>query len=209
MLALPPGKTASGNAAIWYHGGRGMLFQVSGAKAAEKTVGSRPGEGGIMPLNKYLIALIARINPQIWEIVGGGPGGGIRIGGFHETVELNPQPLPPKAVGAVSPGLHYGAGVGAELVRIATTAHVLHVAFEPGDDICPPPRKHPPIPWPFPPEPYPWRTADFDIEYAAGLAFALEATADAWGALDGADGLQRVHDVAMKTAMAGGERAND
>jgi hypothetical protein len=159
-----------------------------------------------MALNKYLIAILARLNPQIWEIVDGGPGGYLHGAGSYRggLVSLNPQPLPP--VDGISLGLRYGAGVGVELVRTASTAHVLNVAFEPGDDICPPPRKHPPIPWPFPPEPYPWREADFEQNYAAGLAFALEATAEAWASLKGASVLERVHDVALKTAMAGEER---
>ena len=115
--------------------------------------------------------------------------------GFFVTL-LNPQPLPP--------AFRYGAAVAAELVRIATTAHVLRVAFEPGDDICPPPRDWPPIPFPWPPEPdpHPWRDDDFTIDYALGLAIALEASSGAWAKLDSAAGLERVHEVAVKTAGA-------
>ena len=99
----------------------------------------------IMALNTSLIAIIARRHPQIWEIVGGGPAG---PGGFRsrlDAVALNPQPLPP--------AFRYGAAVGRQVVQTAVTAHLLKIAFEPGDDICPPPRHLPPIPFPWPPEP--------------------------------------------------------
>ena len=149
-----------------------------------------------MALNTSLIAIIARRHPQIWEIVGGGPGG---IRSRVDAVALNPQPLPP--------AFRYGAAVGRQVVQTAVTAHLLKIAFEPGDDICPPPRHLPPIPFPWPPEPYPWRTADddFDVDYALGLAVTLEASAHAWGRLDGAEALERLHDIALKTA-AGSER---
>jgi hypothetical protein len=158
----------------------------------------------IMALNTSLIAIIARKYPQIWEIVGGGPagpGGPGVIRSRIDAVALNPQPLPP--------AFRYGAAVAHQVVQTAATAHMLKIAFEPGDDICPPPRHWPPIPFPWPPEPdpHPWRIADdeFDVDYALGLAFALEASANAWGRLDGADALERLHDVAVKTAM-GSER---
>lgn len=154
-----------------------------------------------MALSNSLIAIIARKHPAIWEIVGGGPGG-------WSAVALNPQPLPPRTYAELNPqplppALRYGAAVAKELVRIATAAHVLRLPFEPGDDICPPPRDWPPIPFPWPdPDPYPWRTEDFEVDYALGLALALEASAGAWGRLDGAAGLERVHEVAVKTAGA-------
>jgi hypothetical protein len=154
-----------------------------------------------MALNTSLIAIIARRHPQIWEIVGGGPGGPGGIRSRIDAVALNPQPLPP--------AFRYGAAVGRQVVQTAATAHLLKIAYEPGDDICPPPRHWPPIPFPWPPEPdpYPWRVADdeFDVDYALGLAVTLEASANAWSRLDGADALERLHDVALKTAM-GSER---
>lgn len=160
-----------------------------------------------MALNDSLISIIARKFPAIWEIVGGGPAG---PGGRGQWYELNTQPIPPRELAALNPqplppAARYGAAVGMELIRVATTAHLLHTAFEPGDDICPPPRTSPPIPFPFPPDPYPWRTADFDVDYALGLAFVLEASAGAWGRLEGAGALERVHESAMKTAIAGME----
>lgn len=145
-----------------------------------------------MELHNSLIAMLGRRYPQLWEVVGGGPGGGIRT--RADAVALNPQPLPP--------GCQYGAGVAQEVVRIATTAHVLKVAFEPGDDLCPPPRFWPPIPFPWPPDPGPWRDhPEFDIDYALGMAMTLAASAHAWQRLDGAAGLERLHDVALETAQ--------
>ena len=152
-----------------------------------------------MALNTSLIAIIARKYPQIWEIVGGGPAGPGGLRSRIDAVALNPQPLPP--------AFRYGAAVGRQVVQTAATAHMLKIAFEPGDDICPPPRRWPPIPFPPEPDPYPWRTAneEFDVDYALGLAVTLEASATAWSRLDGADALERLHDVAMKTAL-GSER---
>src|SRR6478736_233138 len=68
---------------------------------------SSSGEkGNIMALNTSLIAIIARRHPQIWEIVGGGPGG---IRSRIDAVALNPQPLPP--------AFRYGAAVGRQVVQ--------------------------------------------------------------------------------------------
>ena len=163
-------------------------------------------------LSNSLIAIIARIDPAIWEIVDGGPGAPWQRASL---AALNPQPLPPvdggARFGAERRAMRYGAGVAVELVRAASTAQLLGVAFEPGDDICPPPRKFPhiPVPFPFPdPDPHPWYQGDESIvAYAAGLAFVLEATAQAWEQLRAADALTAVHDQAMKTAMGGQTRA--
>jgi hypothetical protein len=177
-----------------------------------KATASRgPTKEDSMALSNSIIAIIARKHPAIWEIVGGGPAGPGGWAHIGARVALNPQPLPPGELAALNPqplppAARYGAAVGMELVRAASTAQLLRVAFEPGDDICPPPRTWPPIPFPFPPDPYPWRTADdFDVDYAMGLAFVLEASASAWSRLDGAGALERVHEVALKTAMAGME----
>ncbi|KHK96410.1 hypothetical protein LK09_15735 [Microbacterium mangrovi] len=163
-------------------------------------------------LSNSLIAIIARINPAIWEIVDGGPGAPWQQ--RANLAALNPQPLPPIAAArrtAEQRAMHYGAGVAVELVRAASTAQLLGVAFEPGDDICPPPRKFPhiPVPFPFPdPDPHPWYVGDESIvAYAAGLAFTLEATAQAWEQLRGADALAAVHDRALETAVGGQTRA--
>lgn len=165
-----------------------------------------------MTLDRSLIALIAKKHPAIWEIVG--PYGPLNRGIY---TALNPQPLPPVALGRADrhmfnpqpdpPGFAYGMTVGAELVRAAGLAQMLHIGFDlEVDDICPPPKEWPPIPWP--PVPWPWRATDgidpdYDIGYAIGLAFALESSAHGWERLDGAAMLERVHEVAFKTAEAG------
>jgi hypothetical protein len=46
-----------------------------------------------------LLKLIARINPYVWEVVGGGPLGLTRR---LDAVALNPQPLPPKDLGTAA-----------------------------------------------------------------------------------------------------------
>ncbi|HWI30616.1 MAG TPA: hypothetical protein VNT50_03940 [Microbacterium sp.] len=166
-----------------------------------------------MAIHRSLIAIIAKKNPAIWEEIIGPLGPMKRLA----AVALNPQPLPPKAIvrgleaslnpQPLPPGVDYGFAVGAELVRAAGIAQLLHTGFDVVvDDICPPPRPWPPIPWPpapWPPEP--WGPRDeFDPEfvfgYAVGLAFALETSAHAWERLDGAGSLEQLHEAAFKTA---------
>jgi hypothetical protein len=174
-----------------------------------------------MAIHRSLIAIIARKNPSIWEEIIGPLGPMRRL----EYAALNPQPLPPQAVGLTHrggesslnpqplPPVAYGYTVGAELVRAAGLAQLLRTPFElVAEDICPPPRKWPPIPWPptpWPPEPYPWRPRDeFDLDYvfgyAVGLAFALESSAHAWENLEGAAALEQVYEAAFKAAESAG-----
>ncbi|GAA4342981.1 hypothetical protein [Microbacterium rhizosphaerae] len=144
-----------------------------------------------MALSSSIIAIIARRYPQIWEIVGGGIGGGLRQRSAVEKAEVH-----------MPPAMAYGAAVGAELVRAAGYAQVLNVAFEPGDDICPP-RRWPPFPWP----PAPHRGDDEgDIDYALGLAFALEASSAGWASLKGAGALESLHESAVRVASAGAQQ---
>ena len=152
-----------------------------------------------MALHRSLIAIIAKRNPSIWEEIIG-PLGPLRR---FDAVALNPQPLPPIARVALNPqpippGVEYGALVGAELVRAAGLAQLLRVPFEVvADEICPPLRKRPPIPWP--PAPWPPRDDEFDFGYAIGLAYALESSAHGWEQLDGAGVLEAVHEAAFTT----------
>jgi hypothetical protein len=77
-----------------------------------------------MALDSRLLAVIARLRPEIYD--------GPHYGGpadVLERVALNPQPLPPFAVGRLAAlrlleGQWFATSIGAE--------------FEPGDDICPP-----------------------------------------------------------------------
>jgi hypothetical protein len=126
---------------------------------------------------------------------------------------VNPQPPPSGGgdtlLGAEQHALRYGARVARELVRVASTAHLLGLAFEPGDEICPPPRTFPhiPVPIPFPvPDPYPWYRDETIPAYAAGFAFELEASAIAWQQLKGAQALEALHATALRTAAAAPER---
>jgi len=81
-----------------------------------------------MALTKAAIYLIGRIHPEIFDILGNphGPYGGLQVGlpaqvaHTHAAAELNPQPLPPLAVGFQA---------GQDLFRLARTATQLRVAF--------------------------------------------------------------------------------
>lgn len=47
----------------------------------------------------FLLKLVARHNASVWEVVGGGPAG---LRTRLDWVALNPQPLPPKELGAAA-----------------------------------------------------------------------------------------------------------
>ena len=153
-----------------------------------------------MALHRSLVSIIAKKNPSIWEEIIG-PLGPLRR---FEAVGLNPQPLPPVARAGLNPqplppGVEYGAAVGVEIVRAAGLAQLLRVPFERTvDDICPPRREWPPIP--YPPVPWPPRDDDFDLGYAIGLAYALESTVHGWERLDGAGALEALHEAAFEMA---------
>ena len=89
-------------------------------------------------------------------------------------------------------------------MRAAGLAQLLRVPFDvDADDICPPPRTRPPIPWPRrgPASRGVRRDFDgeFDFGYAIGLAYALESSAHGWEQLDGAGVLEAVHEAAFTT----------
>ncbi len=151
---------------------------------------------------KSAMALIGRTHPEIFDLLGN-PYGPYALGrGVY--VSLNPQPLPPKEVSA---GVAIGLAAGAELVRLATTAYHLRLAFEiDPDDWCPtPPRrpKMPPIPWP----PIPWGSNDrtdgdpaWVVDYPIGLAVALELSQHVWEGLGAAESIGGVLEQALGNA---------
>jgi hypothetical protein len=163
-----------------------------------------------------LWAILANRHPSLWEEI-------IGVNGPLGRVALNPQPLPPKAVGArmlavrsgdfdpqpdppadAAIGVRYGLRTAFAVVRAAGLARLLNVAFDDIPDICPPePEQFPPLP--DPPEPIPWKTAlevvpDFYADYALGLAIGLEATAGDWENLPGAGALEKLHERAIGIA---------
>ena len=94
---------------------------------------------------------IATLNPKAWEVVGGGPGGRFAFSNAH--VEL----FVADAVKSVASSLS-NRGLGEKVLslsrKMATQATQGILAWEPGDEICPP------WPWPWP-GPRPWQTSDF------------------------------------------------
>ncbi|MGY4645078.1 hypothetical protein [Cellulomonas sp. URHB0016] len=154
-----------------------------------------------MALTKAAISLIGRIHPEIFDILGnpygpyghvGGLHAGLQLHAAHAATELNPQPLPPLAVGFQA---------GQDLFRLARTASQLRVAFDPDlDDWCPTPPRPPGGwgPWPIGPRPEPWLA-----EYNLGLALFLEASQSAWEQTDAARALEKAHDIAFDAAQQG------
>jgi hypothetical protein len=162
-----------------------------------------------MALTKAAIYLIGRIHPEIFDILGNPYGpyghvGGLQVGPVQvhtahaahaatsAAAELNPQPLPPLAVGFQA---------GQDLFRLARTATQLRVAFDPDlDDWCPTPPRPPGGwgPWPFGPQPEPWLA-----EYNLGVALFLEASQSAWEQTDAARTLEKAHDIAFDAAQKG------
>jgi len=162
-------------------------------------------------LDRNLIAIIGRIHPAIYDVVfPHGPVIDVAHAAryAHRLAELNPQPLPPRQIFA---GIETGAAVGHELVRAAGFARAFGLDFRMDIvEICPPPRPLPPLPWPFPwpPRPYPWRGAEtepeFDHGYGLGLGAVLEATAEVWQKLPGADFLEELYGAAGELALSHG-----
>jgi len=156
-----------------------------------------------MALTKAAIYLIGRIHPEIFDILGNPHGPYGHVGGLqvavqahaahaaHAAAELNPQPLPPLAVGFQA---------GQDLFRLARTATQLRIAFDVDlDDWCPTPPR-PPGGWgPWPRDPSP----EWLAEYNLGLALFVEASQSAWEQTAAADALEKAHDVALGAAQKG------
>ncbi|MCE4556033.1 hypothetical protein [Pelomonas cellulosilytica] len=122
-----------------------------------------------MNLDQRLLAIIGRRLPAIYDVIPRGPQG---LAGLHERVNaaaLNPQPLPPEAL---------GAALAQEFAHTAWTADRLGLAWknvaQDLDDWCPT-RPHKikfPIHWPPIPEPDPqpnW-LAGLHLGFAAKLS---------------------------------------
>jgi hypothetical protein len=118
-----------------------------------------------MEINSYLLTIIARRVPAIWDVINQG-----------SYVALNPQPLPPEAV---------GARVGVELARLAWTSEKLGQQLSPvadwEDDPCgtvPLRLKLPKwlVPNPPEPDPEPWWLEGYFLGLACSLAVARESS---------------------------------
>lgn len=119
-----------------------------------------------MSIGKKLLSWIGQRNPAIFDVIPRGPESVL------SHVALNPQPLPPAAL---------GAAIASEFIRTAWQADRFGldqgIAFRELDDWCPTGRpKIPKLPiwWPPIPDPPPhpdW-FVDFHIGFAARLAVA-------------------------------------
>lgn len=141
-----------------------------------------------MALSLSAIALIARLRPEIWDILNNpfGPYG--RAGGAVQV--------------PVSGAFRTGLRAADELVRLTTTAESFGVAFDVDDgDWCgtPPGHRHfgPAGGWPPIKDPGP--DTRF-VDYHLGLAAGLEAAAFTWEVGKAARGVASVHDTALATA---------
>lgn len=155
-----------------------------------------------MPLSMQAISIIGRLHPEIFDILGTPTATVGRVRSRVDLAALNPQPLPPGPQGALATGVR----AAAELVRLAATAHQLHVAFDVDPDDWCGTRPRVPIPWPYPPvtvdpDPHPW------LVYNLGLALGLEFSAHVWTGFRAEAGLVAVHDGALAYAQKEGEQA--
>lgn len=115
----------------------------------------------------FLLRLFALHNQQVWEVIGGGPLG---LRSRLDQVALNPQPLPPKEIGA--------AMVGAIATRAFMTRDFSRI-MEDIEELCPRDRKVPQPKGPFDePVPQPnWETWLGAATAAVELSHGLEGEA--------------------------------
>jgi hypothetical protein len=114
-----------------------------------------------------LLARMGRINPAVFDVIPRGPQRAFRALSPGETVELNPQPLPPRIE------VQFAAAQVAHEIALAAVAAAAagneegaeRIVMEAVDDWCGTPTGHRPIPWPRPwpfpfdllaPDPEPW-----------------------------------------------------
>jgi len=123
-----------------------------------------------MVISRQLLTIIGRRFPAAYDIIPRGPL--LAQAGFSE-VALNPQPLPPHAL---------GAAVAAEFIHTAWFADRFGldqgVAFEDLDDWCPTVPKN--LKWPphWPPIPDPEPHPDWFVAFHLGFAARLAVVAD-------------------------------
>jgi hypothetical protein len=126
-----------------------------------------------MQLNKKLLAIIGKRIPAIYDVIPHGPQWRLA------QIALNPQPLPPRELGAAIADEFARSAWSAERGGLDAKALMSDL-----DDWCPTRPKHPKLPpwWgPFPPEPEPrpdW-FLDYHLGFAARLSVIAAASADA------------------------------
>lgn len=120
---------------------------------------------------------IATLNPKAWEVVGGGPGG-FRFSDAH--VELLVADVVRTIGGAITDKKvgRKALDLSRRMAMQATQAMV--VAWEPGDELCPPWR------WPWP-GPWPLRDLVNDPDPLAMAEVMVDGMTAPWKAIDSAD----------------------
>jgi hypothetical protein len=163
-----------------------------------------------------LLALVARINPAIWDAIH--PMGPITVGHYRHAFgagrevadELNPQPLPPAERAAVRRQLLHGAvQLSGQLAQLAVFSQAQNgngaeLLVREVDDWCGnQPRPIPwPTNWPIPipdPDPWPWLSA----EVFAAAAVTLAGIADRLGEGELRDGFDKAVDRLSEAAIGG------
>lgn len=152
-----------------------------------------------MTLSRSAIALIGQRHPEIFELFGNPVGPYFRAG---REVFLNPQSLPPKDA-----PLAAGVRAGQEIVHLAATAQALGTDFALEDDYWMPFDREAWLAWfvghhvhdVVEPTPHP----NWDLEYLAGVALAIEGSEKLWRGFKAADQLDRIHEKALAAAEAG------
>ncbi|MBC8074745.1 MAG: hypothetical protein H7Y32_01610 [Chloroflexales bacterium] len=146
-----------------------------------------------MTINRHLLAIIGRRLPAIYDVIPRGPQS------LLSRSALNPQPLPPQAL---------GSAIAAEFAHTAWIADRfgldVGVVFDDLDDWCPTVPKRLKLPPWWPPIPEPEPHPDWFIDFHLGFAAQLAAVAI------GAEGtrISEAFDKAIERSVAAIEAAS-
>jgi hypothetical protein len=125
-----------------------------------------------MAISRRLLALIGRRHPAIFDIIPHGPLVGPVWGDRGSAVALNPQPLPPREL---------GAAMAVEFIRTAWFADRFGldqgIVFNELEDWCPTVPRRPKLPPWWPPVPEPDPPPDWFLDFHLGFAARLAAAA--------------------------------
>ncbi len=123
-----------------------------------------------MSISSYLLSIIGKRHPAVYDVIPRGPQGGFAAG-LGAKAQLNPQPFPPYDL---------GTALAAEFIHAVWFADRFNLdqrlVFSDLEDWCPTPPKLPKLPpwwpWPWPPwpEPHPDWLSEFHLGFAARLA---------------------------------------
>jgi hypothetical protein len=156
---------------------------------------------------------MGRIDPRIYDIIPRGPQKAERLFSAlsaGETVELNPQPIPPGVqMQFAAARVAHEVGLAAVAAEAAGNDDAAErIVTRAVDDICGTPTGHRPIPWPHPwplpdmelPDPIPWRLIG-TMRLVAALTLASVGAQVAEGTAH--DALAHGAERLMEAALAG------